>query len=157
MTGNWEAELRKLKQQFIEETMKTQKKATSSSKPIESEYRKLKKLMESLLLPVVKVFNEEGVTKTLQPHIHRHKNGYTLVAPVVEANVKPIILTLELELLLTENGYVLKVIHDTPKSITASEKVIKQVLCSEERIREEIRTFLIERQNLILDIQKRAK
>ena len=155
--GNWEAELRKLKHQFHEEIIKTRKNATGGSESSEGELEKLKKLVASLLLPVVKVFNEEGLTKTLQPHIHQHKNGYTLVLPVAELGVRTIILKLELELQHTKNGYALKVIHDTPKSITASEKVIKQVLCSEERIREEIRTFLIERQNLILDIQKRAK
>ena len=157
MKGNWEAELRKLKQQFIEETMKTQKKATSNSESSESEFRKLKKMVESLLLPVVEVFNEEGLTKTLQPHIHQHKNGYTLVVPVAEPGVKPIILRLELELLHTKNGYAMKVIHDTPKSIPAAEKVMEHIMCSEERIREEIRAFLIERQNLILNIKKSAK
>lgn len=154
MAGNWEAELRKLKQQFIEETMKTQKKAASSSESSKSELKKLKELAESLLLPVVEVFNEEGLTKTLQPHIHQHKNGYSLVVPVAEPGIKPIILTLELEFLQTKNGHALKVIHDTPKSISASEKVMEQAICSEERIREEIRAFLIERQNVILDIKK---
>jgi hypothetical protein len=105
----------------------------------------------------VEVFNEEGLTKTLRPHIHQHKNGYTLVVPVAEPGVRPIILKLELELLHTKNGYELKVIHDTPKSIPAAEKVMEQLICSEERIREEIRAFLIERQNIILDIKKRAK
>jgi hypothetical protein len=157
MTGNWKAELRNLKQQFNEETMKAQKKATSSSDSNESELKKLRKLLESLLLPVVEVFNEEGLTKTLQPHIHQHKNGYTLVVPVAEPGVKPIILRLELELLHTKNGYAMKVIHDTPKSIPAAEKVMEHIMCSEERIREEIRAFLIERQNLILNIKKRAK
>jgi hypothetical protein len=157
MTGNWKAELRNLKQQFDEETMKAQKKATSSSDSNESEFKKLKKLLESLLLPVVEVFNEEGLTKTLQPHLHQHKNGYTLVAPVAEPDVRPIILKLELELLQTENGYALKVIHDTPENIPAKEKVMEQAICSETRIREEIRAFLIERQNVVLDIRKRAK
>ena len=154
MTGNWEAELRKLRQQFIEETMKTQKKATNGSESSESELRKLKKLVESLLLPVVEVFNEQGLTKTLQPHIHQHKNGYTLVVPVAEPGIKPIILTLELEFLHTRKGHALKVIRNTPKSIPPSEKVMEQAICSEERIREEIRAFLIERQNVILDIKK---
>ena len=154
---NWGAELSKLKQQFNEETKKTLKNATRSSESNESELGKLKKMIESLLLPVVEVFNEEGLTKTLQPHIHQHKDGYTLVVPVAEPGVKPVILRLELELLDTKNGYALKVIHDTPKSIPAAEKVMENVICSEERIREEIRAFLIERQNVILDIRKRAK
>ena len=157
MMGNWEAELRKLKQQFHEEIIKTRKNATGGSESSESELGKLKKLVESLLLPVVEVFNEEGLTKTLQPHIHQHKNGYTLVLPVAELGVRTIILKLELELQHTKNGYALKVIHDTPKSIPPAEKVMEQVMCSEERIREEIRAFLIERQNIILDIKKRAK
>ena len=154
---NWESELRKLKQQFAEETMKTQKKEKSSLESDESEFRRLKKLVESLLLTVVKVFNEEGLTKTLQAHIHQHKNGYTLVVPVAELGVRPIILKLELELLQTKNGYALKVLRDTPKSVPPAEKVMEQVLCSEERIREEIRAFLIERQNIILDIKKKTK
>jgi len=157
MMGNWEAELRKLKQQFHEEIIKTRKNATGGSESSEGELEKLKKLVASLLLPVVKVFNEEGLTKTLQPHIHQHKNGYTLVLPVAELGVRTIILKLELELQHTKNGYALKVIHDTPKSIPPAEKVMEQVMCSEERIREEIRAFLIERQNIILDIKKRAK
>lgn len=154
---NWESELRKLKQQFTEEIVKTQKKETSSSESTESEFKKMKKLVEWLLLPVVKVFDEEGLTKVLQPHIHQHNNGYTLVVPVAEPGVRPIILKLELELQHTKNGYALKVIHDTPKSIPPAENVMEQVMCSEERIREEIRAFLIERQNIILDIKKRAK
>ena len=155
--GNWESELKKLKQQFNEEIMKTQKKETSSSKSTESEYKKMKKLAESLLSTVVKVFTEEGLTKTLQPHIHQHKKGYTLVVPVAETGVKPIILKLELEMLHTKHGYELKVIYDTQKTIPPAEKVMEQAICSEERIREEIIAFLIERQNIILDIKKRAK
>lgn len=154
---NWESELRKLKQQFTEETMKTRKKEKSSLESNESEARWLKKLVESLLLPVVRVFTEEGLTKTLQAHIHKHRNGYTLVVPVAEPGVRPIILKLELDLLQTKNGYALKVLRDTPNSIPPAEKVMEQVLCSEERIREEIRGFLIERQNIILDIKKKAK
>ena len=155
--GNWKFELRKLKQQFNEEIEKTRKKETRSLESNESEIRRLKKLIESLLLPVVDVFNEEGLTKMLQPHIHQHKNGYTLVVPVAEPGVRPIILKLELELLHNRNGYVLKVVHNIPKTIPPAEKVMEQVMCSEERIREEIRAFLIERQNIILDIKKRAK
>ena len=157
MLGNWEPELRKMKKQFNEEVMKTQKKEKSSSTSNESEFKKLQKLLESLLLPVVKVFNEEGLTKMRQPHIHQHKNGYTLVVPVAEPGVRPIILRLEFELLHDNNGYALKIIHDTQKSIPPAEKIMEQVLCSEERIREEIRAFLIERQNIILDIKKKAK
>jgi hypothetical protein len=157
MMGNWEAELRKLKQQFNEEIMKTQKSATRGSESSEGELVKLKKLVESLLLQVVEVFNEEGLTKMLQPHIHQHKSGYTLVVPVAEPGVRPIILKLELELQHTKNGYALKVIHDTPKNIPPAEKEMEQAMCSEERIREEIRAFLIERQNIILDIKKKTK
>ena len=154
MNGNWESELRKMKQQFNEEIMKTQEKEKSSSTRNESELMKLQKLLESLLLPVVKVFNEEGLTKMRQPHIHQHKNGYTLVVPVAEPDVRPIICKLDFELLHNKDGYALKIIHDTPKSIPPDEKIMEQVLCSEERIREEIRAFLIERQNIILDIKK---
>jgi hypothetical protein len=157
MMVNWGAQLRKLKQQFNEETMKTLKNATRSSESNEKELGKLKKMIESLLLPVVEVFNEEGLTKLLQPHLHQHKNGYTLVVPIAEPSVKPIILKLEFEFLHTKNGYALKVIHNTPKSIPSAEKVMEQIMCSEERIREEIITFLIERQNIILDIKKKAK
>ena len=157
MMGNWESELRKLKKQFNEEIMKTQEKEKSSSTSNKSELMKLQKLLESLLLPVVKVFDEEGLTKTRQPHIHQHKNGYTLVVPVAEPGVRLIILKLEFELLHNNNGYALKIIHDTPKSITPEEKIMEQVLCSEERIREEIRTFLIERQNIILDTKKKTE
>jgi hypothetical protein len=157
MMVNWGAQLRKLKQQFNEETMKTLKNATRSSESNEKELGKLKKMIESLLLPVVEVFNEEGLTKLLQPHLHQHKNGYTLVVPIAEPSVKPIILKLEFEFLHTKNGYALKVIHNTPKSIPSAEKVMEQILCSEGRIREEIITFLIERQNIILDIKKKAK
>ena len=155
--GNWKFELRKLKQQFNEEIEKTRKKETRSLESNESEIRRLKKLIESLLLPVVDVFNEEGLTKMLQPHIHQHKNGYTLVVPVAEPGVRPIILKLELELLHNRNGYVLKVVHNIPKTIPPAEKVMEQILCSEERIREEIIAFLFERQNIILDIKKKAK
>ena len=155
--GNWKFELRKLKQQFNEEIEKTRKKETRSLESNESEIRRLKKLIESLLLPVVDVFNEEGLTKMLQPHIHQHKNGYTLVVPVAEPGVRPIILKLELELLHNRNGHVLKVVHNIPKTIPPAEKVMEQILCSEERIREEIIAFLFERQNIILDIKKKAK
>ena len=157
MMLNWGAELSKLKQQFNEETMKTLKNATRSSESNENELDKLKKMIESLLLPVVEVFNEEGLTKTLQPHIHQHKDGYTLVVPVTEPGVKPIILKLELDLFHTKNGYALKVIQEIPKSNPSAEKVMEQAICSEERIREEIRAFLIERQNIILDIKMKAK
>ena len=157
MKGNWKSELRKMKQQFNEEIIKTQKNATISPESDESEFKRLKKMVGSLLLPVVEVFNEEGLTKTLQPHIHQHKKGYTLVLPVAEPSVRPIILKLELEVQHTKNGYALKVIHDTPKNIPPAEKEIEQAMCSEERIREEIRAFLIERQNIILDIKKKTK
>ena len=154
---NWGAQLRKLKQQFNEETMKTLKNATRSSESNENELDKLKKMIESLLLPVVEVFNEEGLTKTLQPHIHQHKDGYTLVVPVAEPGVKPIILKLELDLFHTKNGYALKIIREIPKSNLSTEKVMEQAICSEERVRAEIRAFLIERQNIILDIKMKAK
>ena len=157
MMLNWGAELSKLKQQFNEETMKTLKNATRSSESNENELDKLKKMIESLLLPVVEVFNEEGLTKTLQPHIHQHKDGYTLVVPVAEPGVKPIILKLELDLFHTKNGYALKIIREIPKSNLSAEKVMEQAICSEERVREEIRAFLIERQNIILDIKMKAK
>ena len=155
--GNWESELKKLKQHFNDEIMKTQKKETAISESNESELRRLKKLVGALLSPVVKIFNEEGLTKLLQPHLHQHKNGYTLVVPIAEPSVRPIILKLEFEFLHTKNGYALKVIHNTPKSIPPAEKVMEQIVCSEERIREEIIAFLIERQNIILDIKKKAK
>ena len=157
MMVNWGAELRKLKQQFNEETKKTLKNATRSSESNESELGKLKKMIESLLLPVVEVFNEQGLTKTLQPHIHQHKDGYTLVVPVAEPGVKPIILKLELDLFHTKNGYALKIIREIPKSNLSTEKVMEQAICSEERVRAEIRAFLIERQNIILDIKMKAK
>ena len=157
MMVNWGAELSKLKQQFNEETMKTLKNATRSSESNENELDKLKKMIESLLLPVVEVFNEEGLTKTLQPHIHQHKDGYTLVVPVAEPGVKPIILKLELDLFHTKNGYALKIIREIPKSNLSTEKVMEQAICSEERVRAEIRAFLIERQNIILDIKMKAK
>ncbi len=152
MTGNWEDELKKLKQEFNKETTKTKRKAKSSS---DSSERKLRKLLKSLLLPVVGVFNEEGLTKTLQPHLHQHKNGYTLVVPVTESSDKPIFPRLEMELLLVEKGCVLKVVKDTPKG-PATEKIIQQPI-TEEIIRQEIRTFLSDRQNLILNIKKRSK
>ena len=43
MMENWKSELRKLKQQFNEETMKTQKNATISPESNEREFKRLKK------------------------------------------------------------------------------------------------------------------
>ncbi len=153
MTGNWEAELRKIKRQYIEETIKKHKglRVIYSRK---SEFRNIMKLIKSLLLPVVEVFRGEELAKTLQPHIHEYKTGYTLVVPVAEPEIKPIILKLEFELLPTEEGHILKVIRETPKKIPALERIIESPI-TEEKIRNEIRAFLSERQSIILNSKKR--
>lgn len=151
MTGSWEAELRKIKRQYIEETMKKHEGLRVADLR-KSEFRNIMKRMKSMLLPVVEVFREEELTKTLQPHIHEYKTGYTLVVPVAEPGIKPIILKLEFELLLTEKGHILKVIRETPKKIPALERIIKSPI-TEEKIRNEIRSFLSERQSIILNIK----
>jgi hypothetical protein len=151
MMGNWETELRKLKQQPIRETK--MKKQGISDKSHKTEFRRLMKLVEAQLLPVVEVFREENLTKTMQPHIHEYKNGYTLVVPVAEPGIKPLSLKLEFELMPTETGHVMKVIRETPKEKPAPEIIVESPI-TEEKIRDEIRAFLCERQNVILKIKK---
>lgn len=153
MSADWKAELRKLKQQPIEEKMKMQEKDQSPEESPKSELRKLMKLVKSQLLPVVEVFREEGKTKTQQPHIHEHNKGYTLVLPVAKQGIATIILRLKFEFNLTEKGYVLKVIGETGKNIPGPERVIEAPITGE-KIRNEIRDFLKERLSIILKVKK---
>jgi len=152
MSAEWKAELKKLKRQPIEETMKMQKKELGAGDSHKSEFRKLMKLLKSQLMPVVKVFREEGRTKTQQPHIHEYKNGYTLVMPIAKPSLKPTILRLQFEFQLTEKGYVLKAKRETGKT-TGPERIIVAPITDEE-IRSEVRELLKERQSIIFKVKK---
>ena len=154
MTACWKAELERLKRLPTEETNRVQKKEVSVADSHKDELKKLMALLKSQLVPVVEVFREKGKTKTQQPHIHEHNDGYTLVLPVAEKDIKPIILRLQFEFSLTENGYVLKTIGETEKNAPAPEKIIEAPF-TEERMRDEIRDFLRRRRNIILKLKKR--
>ncbi|MBN1244349.1 hypothetical protein JXA31_02000 [Candidatus Bathyarchaeota archaeon] len=151
MSAEWKAELEKLKQQPIEETMKMQKKEVGTEESYKSELRKLMKLLKAQLTPVVEVFIEEGKTKTQQPHIHEYKIGYTLVLPIAKPGLKPTILRLQFEFQLTEKGYVLKAKRETGKT-TGPERIIVAPI-TEEEIHNEIREVIKERQSMILKLK----
>jgi len=152
MSAEWKAELEKLKQQPIEETMKTQKKESSGGESRKSELKKLMKLVKSQLRPVVEVFRDEWKTKTQQPHIHEYTNGYTLVMPIAKPSLKPTILRLQFEFQLTEKGYVLKAKREIGKT-TGPERIIVAPI-TEEEIHNEIREVIKERQSVILKLKK---
>ncbi len=154
MTDTWEVELRKLKRQYNEETRKNAKEKLRMGDSYKSEFRKLMKLLKSLLSPVVEVFREEELTRTLQPHIHEYKNGYTLVTPVDKPGSSPIILKIEFELVFTQEGYILKINKETPEKTHSPETIIESPI-TEERIQNEIRAFLNERQSIVLNIRKK--
>jgi hypothetical protein len=109
--------------------------------------------LKTQLEPVIEVFTEEDETRTQQPHIHECNNGCILVLPVIEEGIEPIILRLEFEFKLTEEGILLKVIRETEKNVLAPEKTIEAPI-TVEKIRNEIRDFLRERQRIILEAQK---
>lgn len=153
MTDTWEVELRKLKRRYNEETLKNAKELRMGDS-YKSEFRKLMKLLKALLSPVVEVFREEELTRTLQPHIHEYKNGYTLVSPVAKPGSSPIILKIEFELVFTQEGYILKINKETPEKMHSPEIIIESPI-TEERIQNEIRTFLNERQSIVLNIRKK--
>lgn len=155
MSAEWKAELKKLKRQPIEETVKLQKKEMATGDSRKSELGKLMKLLKSQLTPVVEVFREDARTKTQQPHIHEYKNGYTLVLPIAKHSLKPIILRLQFEFQPTEKGYVLKAKRETGKT-EGPERVIVAPI-TEEEIHNEIRDVLKERQNMILKLKKEGK
>lgn len=148
MSTDWKAELEKLKKEPIRNV-----KMLKKTDPKKIELRKLMKLLKTQLIPVVEVFSEKGRTKTQQPHIHEHNKGYTLVLPVTKEGVEPIILRLLFEFNLTENGYVLKAIKETEKDIPVPEKIIEAPV-TEEKIQDEIRDFLKERQLIILKLKR---
>ena len=152
MSAKWKAELEKLKQHPIEEIKKGQKKERDTEKSHKSQLKKLKKLLEVQLTPVVEVFREEARTKTQQPHIHEYKNGFTLVLPIPKHGLKPIILRLQFEFLLTGKGYVLKAKREIGKT-EGPERVIVAPITKEE-IRNEIREIVKERQRIILELKK---
>lgn len=154
MTDTWEVELRKLKRQYNEETRKKAKEKLRMGDSYKSEFRKLMKLLKSLLSPVVEVFREEELTRTLQPHIHEYKNGYTLVTPVGKPGSSPIILKIEFELVFTKEGYILKINKEAPEKTHSPETIIESPI-TEERIQNEIRAFLNERQSIVLNIRKK--
>ena len=153
MSAEWKAELKKLKQQPIEETIKMQKKEVVTGDSRKSELKKLMKLLKSQLTPVVEIFREEGKTRTQQPHIHEYKNGYTLVMPIANPGLKPTILRLQFEFQLTEKGYVLKANREIGKT-TGPERIIVAPI-SEEEIHNEIREVIKERQRMVLKLKKR--
>jgi hypothetical protein len=152
MSAEWKAELKKLKSQPIEETIKMQKKEVGAGDSCKSELKKLMKLLKSQLTPVVEVFREEGKGRTQQPHIHEYKNGYTLVMPLAHPGLKPIILRLQFEFQLTEKGYVLKAKREI--GTTAGPERIIVAPIAEEEIHNEIRAVIKERQRWILKLKK---
>ena len=152
MSAKWKAELEKLKQHPIEEIKKGQKKERDAEKSHKSQMKKLMKLLEAQLTPVVEVFREEARTKTQQPHIHEYKNGFTLVLPIPKHGLKPIILRLQFEFLLTGKGYVLKAKREIGKT-EGPERVIVAPITKEE-IRNEIREIVKERQRIIVELKK---
>jgi hypothetical protein len=152
VSAEWKAELEKLKQQPIEEAVKTQKKEGSSVESHKSELRKLMKLLKAQLAPVVEVFRDETATRTKQQHIHEYENGCTLVLPIVKPGLAPLILRLQFEFLLTEKGYVLKAKREIGKS-EGPERIIVAPI-TEEEIHNEVRGVIQERQRIILKLQK---
>jgi hypothetical protein len=155
MSAEWKAELKKLKQQPIEETMKMQKKERHSEESHKSQLRKLMKLVKAQLMPVVEVFREEATTKTQQPHIHEYENGCTLVLPIVKRGLAPLILRLQFEFLLTEKGYVLKAKREIGKT-EGPERIIVAPI-TEEEIHTEVREVIQERQRIILKLKKEGQ
>ena len=149
MSADWKAELHRLKRQPIKQGAIQNKINTEKT-----ELKRLMKMLKTQLRPVVEVFREEGKTKTQQPHIHEHRNGYTLVLPLAPEDVEPIALRLQFEFSLTENGYILKAIGETEKNTPAPEKIIEAPI-TREKIRDEVRDFLKERQKIILKLKKR--
>jgi hypothetical protein len=152
MSAEWKAELKKLKQPLEEKKNMSKQKAIQSS---ESDLKELMRLLKSQLKPVVEVFREGWKTRTQQPHLHEHDDGYTLVVPVVKEGIDPVILRLLFRFKLTENGYLLKVIGETEKNMPAPEKTIGSPITAE-KIRDEIREFLKKRQSIILNLKKGA-
>jgi hypothetical protein len=152
MSADWKAELRKLKQQPIEEKLKRQEKDESPEESPKSELRKLMKLLKSQLLSVEEVFREEGRREIQQPHIHEYKNGYALVLPITKDGLAPINLRLQFEFHLTEKGYVLKAERYIGETV-GPERIIVAPITGEE-IRSEVRGFLKERQSIILSAKK---
>ena len=152
MSAEWKAELEKLKHQPIEEIVKGQKKERDIEKSHKTQLKKLMKLLEAQLDPVVEVFREEARTNSQQPHIHEYKNGFTLVLPIPKHGLKPIILRLQFEFLLTGKGYVLKAKREIGKT-ECPERVIVAPITKEE-IQNEIREFIKERQRIVLELKK---
>ncbi len=152
MSADWKAELRKLKQQPIEELIKMQEKEQRTGDLYKRELSKLMKLVKFQLMPVVEVFREEGKTKTQQPHIHEYKNGCALVLPIVKPGLAPIILRLQFEFQLTEKGYVLKVKREIGETIGPERIIVAPI--TDEEIRSEVRELLKERQSMILTVKK---
>jgi hypothetical protein len=148
VSTDWKAELEKFKTQPLEK-VKTQKKTPSKK----TELKELMRLLKTQLSPVIEVFTEEGETRTEQPHIHEYDNGCTLVLPVFEEGIKPIIFRLQFEFKLAEEGISLKVIRDTEENMLAPEKSIEAPI-TVEKIRNEIRDFLRERQMIILEAKR---
>ena len=152
MSAEWKAELEKLKHQPIEEIVKGQKKERDIEKSHKTQLKKLMKLLEAQLDPVVEVFREEARTNSQQPHIHEYKNGFTLVLPIPKHGLKPIILRLQFEFLLTGKGYVLKAKREIGKT-ECPERVIVAPITKEE-IQNEIREIIEERQRIVLELKK---
>jgi hypothetical protein len=152
VSAKWKAELEKLKQQPIKETKKVRKKERDAEKSHKSQLKKLLQVLEDQLTPVVEVFREEARTMTQQTHIHEYKNGFTLVLPIPKRGLKPIILRLQFEFLLTEKGYVLKAKKEIGKT-EGPERVIVAPITKEE-IQNEIREIIKERQRIALELKK---
>jgi hypothetical protein len=151
MSADWKAELEKLNRQPIKKGAIQNKKSTEKT-----ELKRLMKMLKTQLRPVVEVFKEQGKTKMQQPHIHEYSNGYTLVLPVAQEGIEPVILRLRFEYKLTENGYVLITIGEIEKNAPAPEKIVEAPL-TEEKIRDEVRDFLKERQTIILKLKRRKE
>jgi hypothetical protein len=110
-------------------------------------------VVRSQLTPVAEIFREEGKTETQQPHIHEYENGFTLVLPVAENGVTCTTLRIQFEFHHNKKGYLLKVNRETEEGAAGSEKTIDRPI-TEEKIRDEIRKLLKERQDIILNIKK---
>ena len=113
----------------------------------------LMKLVRSQLTPVVKIFREEGKTETQQPHIHEYENGFTLVLPAAEKGFTGTTLRIQFEFYHSKDGYLLRVKKETEEGSGSFEKNVGSPI-TEEKIRDEIRKLLKERQDTLLNIRK---
>ena len=156
MSKDWKAELEKLKQLPTEEIGKMQKKERDLRDAHTPELKNLMELVKSQLEPVVEVFRvNDGRAENEQPHISEDKNGYMLTLPIIKRGDTPKHLRVKFEFHLTEEGYILKVEKESfPEKILAGPERTIEAPITEEKIRNEVRAMLRERQHILLEMEK---